>query len=200
MRKAQNLPEVRSRQVLPAESPSFARVHQMLPSAKPDGQYDLGAYTFAGAQIVCNGRFDGNWQGRIFCRAEWLALVLGRSRSRVLALSACREGKFESLHERLPKVHIIINNFKSIPAGIFHGISLCYIQKYINEFDIRFHGRFRESQLPERLLQATVDYGQIRTPLTCLEAWILLCISIGIRNTQTSPSTTSWFFQLFRLG
>ena len=200
MRKSKNLPEVWSRRVLPVETPSVALVRQVRPSGFATGWDDLGAYTFAGAQTICGGQFDGNWQRRIFCRAAWLALVLGRSRSRVLALSACREGKFGKLHERLPKVHIIINNFKSIPAGTFHGESLRYIQKYINEFDIRFHGRFRESQLPERLLQATVDHGPIRTPLTCLEAWILLCISKGIRNTQISPSTTSWFFQLFRLG
>ena len=71
----------------------------------------------------------------------------------------------EKVDEWLPKVHIVISNFKSFLAGTFHGVSHRYLQEYIDEFVFRFNRRFREPQLPDRLLQAAVDHVPIRACL-----------------------------------
>ena len=71
----------------------------------------------------------------------------------------------EKVTEWLPKVHIVISNFKSFLAGTFHGVSHRYLQEYIDEFVFRFNRRFWEPQLPDRLLQAAVDHVPIRTCL-----------------------------------
>lgn len=49
-----HLPEVRSKQVLPPDVPSFARVRQLRFSSFTDSQYGFRAYAFAAAQMVCD--------------------------------------------------------------------------------------------------------------------------------------------------
>ena len=88
---------------------------------------------------------------------------------RVLGESHRHEAKVtppEKVDEWLPKVHIVISNFKSFLAGTFHGVSHRYLHEYIDEFVFRFNRRFWEPQLPDRLLQATVDHVPIRACLT----------------------------------
>ena len=56
---------------------------------------------------------------------------------RVLGESHRHEAKvppLEKVDEWLPKVHIVISNFKSFLAGTFHGVSHRYLQEYIDEF------------------------------------------------------------------
>lgn len=59
---------------------------------------------------------------------------------------------FELVDEWLPKVHVAIANLKRFLLGTFHGISLAYVQEYLNEFCYRFNRRFWEMQIPSRLL------------------------------------------------
>lgn len=87
---------------------------------------------------------------------------------RVLDESHCHEPRAtppDKVDEWLPKVHIVISNFKSFLAGTYHGVSHRYLQEYIDEFVFRFNRRFWEPQLPERLLQASVDHVPIRDSL-----------------------------------
>ena len=87
---------------------------------------------------------------------------------RVLGESHQHEAKVtppEKVDEWLPKVHIVISNFKSFLAGTFHGVSHRYLQEYLDEFEFRFNRRFWESQLLDRLLQAAVDHVPIRASL-----------------------------------
>ena len=58
----------------------------------------------------------------------------------------------EKVDEWLLKVHIVISNFKSFMVGTFHAVSHRYLQKYIDEFVIRFNRRFWQSQLLDQLL------------------------------------------------
>ena len=88
---------------------------------------------------------------------------------RVLGESQLHEAKVtspEKVNEWLPKVHIVISNFKSFLAGTFNGVSHRYLQEYIDEFVFRFNRRFWEPQLLDRLLQATVDHVPIRVCIT----------------------------------
>ena len=59
---------------------------------------------------------------------------------------------FELVDDWLPWVHIAIANLKRFLLGTFHGISLKYVQHYLNEFCYRFNRRFWEKQIPNRLL------------------------------------------------
>ena len=64
---------------------------------------------------------------------------------RVLGESHRHEAKVtlpEKVDEWLPKVYIVISNFKSFLAGTFHGASHRYLQVYIDEFVFRFNRRF----------------------------------------------------------
>lgn len=71
----------------------------------------------------------------------------------------------EKMNKSLPKVHIVISNFKSFLAGTFHGVSHRYLQDFIDEFIFHFNRRFWEPQLPDRLLQAADDHEPIRASL-----------------------------------
>ena len=87
---------------------------------------------------------------------------------RVLNETHCHQAKVtppEKVNEWLPKVHIVISNFKRFLNGTFHGVSHRYLQEYIDEFVFRFNRRFWEPQLPDRLLQAAVDHVPIRAYL-----------------------------------
>lgn len=44
----------------------------------------------------------------------------------------------EEASEWLPLVHVIIGNLKKFLNGTFHGVSLKYLQEYLNEFSYRF--------------------------------------------------------------
>ena len=61
-----HLPEAQSRQVLPAEMSSFARVRQVQSSSFSDSRYSFRTYAFAVAQMVCGDLLDGCEQGRDF--------------------------------------------------------------------------------------------------------------------------------------
>lgn len=60
--------------------------------------------------------------------------------------------------EWLPWVHIAIANLKRFLLGTFHGISLHYVQDYLNEFCYRFNRRFWEKQIPSRLLKLCLNH------------------------------------------
>jgi transposase-like protein len=80
-----------------------------------------------------------------------------------LALSDCgyelemrlaRDGDNPS--NRLPWVHTVIANVKSMLRGAHHGVSRKYLQRYLDEFSYRFNRRHWPSELFNRLLKATV--------------------------------------------
>ncbi len=52
----------------------------------------------------------------------------------------------EKVGESLLKVHIVVNNFKSFLAGIFHRVSHRFLQEKIDEIDFDFNRRFWEPQ------------------------------------------------------
>ncbi|BCO09548.1 hypothetical protein GF1_19240 [Desulfolithobacter dissulfuricans] len=58
----------------------------------------------------------------------------------------------------LPMVHVIIGNMKAFLTGTFHGVSLKYLQEYLDEFCYRFNRRFWEPELPMRLLNACLAH------------------------------------------
>jgi hypothetical protein len=59
-------------------------------------------------------------------------------------------------------MHIAIGNLKAYLLGTFHGVSGRYPQEYLNEFVYRFNRRFREAEIPLRLLNACMDHRPIR--------------------------------------
>lgn len=66
----------------------------------------------------------------------------------------------------LPWVHTLISNVKSTIQGIFHGVSLKHLQRFLNEYCYRFNRRFKESELFDRLITAslrtfTVTYTEL---------------------------------------
>jgi transposase-like protein len=62
----------------------------------------------------------------------------------------------------LPMVHIMIGNVKKFLNGTFHGVSLDYLQEYLDEFCYRFNRRFWEPELPLRLLNACLTHLPVR--------------------------------------
>lgn len=62
----------------------------------------------------------------------------------------------------LPLVHVIIGNLKKFLNGTFHGVSLKYLQEYLNEFSYRFNRRFWEPELPLRLLNACLSHDPVQ--------------------------------------
>lgn len=62
----------------------------------------------------------------------------------------------------LPLVHIMIGNMKKYLNGTFHGVSLKYLQEYLDEFCYRFNRRFWEPQLPLRLLNACLTHAPVK--------------------------------------
>ena len=64
--------------------------------------------------------------------------------------------------EWLPLVHVIIGNLKKFLNGTFHGVSLKYLQEYLNEFSYRFNRRFWEPELPLRLLNACLSHDPVK--------------------------------------
>jgi transposase-like protein/ribosomal protein L37AE/L43A len=68
----------------------------------------------------------------------------------------------EQASEWLPLVHVIIGNLKKFLNGTFHGVSLKYLQEYLNEFSYRFNRRFWEPELPLRLLNACLSHGPVK--------------------------------------
>jgi hypothetical protein len=64
--------------------------------------------------------------------------------------------------EWLPWVHIAISNLKTFLLGTFHGVSIKYLQEYLNEFCYRFNRRFVEKQIPNRLLNLAIVHMPIR--------------------------------------
>lgn len=66
----------------------------------------------------------------------------------------------------LPWVHTLISNAKSAIQGIFHGVSLKHLQRFLDEYCYRFNRRFKESELFDRLVTAcvrtsTVTYAEL---------------------------------------
>lgn len=58
----------------------------------------------------------------------------------------------------LPLVHIVIGNLKTFLNGTFHGVTLKYLQEYVDEYCYRFNRRFWEHELPMRLLNACLSH------------------------------------------
>jgi transposase-like protein len=58
----------------------------------------------------------------------------------------------------LPLVHVVIGNLKKFLNGTFHGVSMKYLQEYLDEFSYRFNRRFWEPELPLRLLNACLSH------------------------------------------
>jgi transposase-like protein len=68
----------------------------------------------------------------------------------------------EQASEWLPLVHVVIGNLKKFLNGTFHGVSLRYLQEYLNEFSYRFNRRFWEPELPLRLLNACLSHAPVK--------------------------------------
>jgi hypothetical protein len=62
----------------------------------------------------------------------------------------------------LPWVHIVISHLKRFLLGTFHGVSHTYLQEYLNEFCYRFNRRFRETEIPNRLLRLCVEHAPVK--------------------------------------
>jgi transposase-like protein len=62
----------------------------------------------------------------------------------------------------LPRVHMMIGNMKKFLNGTFHGVSLIYLQEYLDEFCYRFNRRFWEPELPLRLLNACLTHVPVK--------------------------------------
>jgi len=62
----------------------------------------------------------------------------------------------------LPLVHVVIGNLKKFLNGTFHGVSLKYLQEYLDEFSYRFNRRFWEPELPLRLLNACLAHVPVK--------------------------------------
>ena len=73
----------------------------------------------------------------------------------------------EEVSEWLPLVHVVIGNLKKFLNGTFHGVSLKYLQEYLDEFCYRFNRRFWESELPLRLLNACLSHLPAKTAKNC---------------------------------
>ena len=63
----------------------------------------------------------------------------------------------------LPLVHVVIGNLKKFLNGTFHGVSMKYLQEYLDEFSYRFNRRFWEPQLPLRLLNACLSHVPVKS-------------------------------------
>lgn len=74
-----------------------------------------------------------------------------------VAIHVPKATPFELVDQWLPWVHIAIANLKRFLLGTFHGISLKYVQQYLDEFCYRFNRRFWEKQIPNRLLALCID-------------------------------------------
>ncbi|MFA9462535.1 IS1595 family transposase [Thiohalorhabdus methylotrophus] len=59
--------------------------------------------------------------------------------------------------ERLPWVHLAISLAKRTVLGTFHGVSHKHLTRYLSEFTYRFNRRWKEDELPFRLLNACVN-------------------------------------------
>ena len=68
----------------------------------------------------------------------------------------------EEVSNWLPRVHMMIGNMKKFLNGTFHGVSLIYLQEYLDEFCYRFNRRFWEPELPLRLLNACLTHAPIK--------------------------------------
>jgi transposase-like protein len=62
----------------------------------------------------------------------------------------------ENPSNRLPWVHTVIANVKSMLRGAHHGVSRKHLQRYLDEFSYRFNRRYWPSELFNRLLKAAV--------------------------------------------
>jgi len=65
-------------------------------------------------------------------------------------------GNGPNASKELPWVHTLIANVKSMLRGAHHGVSLKYLQRYLDEFCYRFNRRYWPSQLFNRLLKAAL--------------------------------------------
>jgi len=68
----------------------------------------------------------------------------------------------EEISKWLPLVHVVIGNLKKFLNGTFHGVSLKYLQEYLDEFSYRFNRRFWEPELPLRLLNACLSHVPVK--------------------------------------
>jgi transposase-like protein len=73
----------------------------------------------------------------------------------------------EEASKWLPLVHVVIGNLKKFLNGTFHGVSITYLQEYLDEFSYRFNRRFWEPQLPLRLLNACLLHVPVKWAANC---------------------------------
>ena len=73
----------------------------------------------------------------------------------------------EEASKWLPLVHVVIGNLKKFLNGTFHGVSIKYLQEYLDEFSYRFNRRFWEPELPLRLLNACLLHVPVKLAANC---------------------------------
>ena len=66
--------------------------------------------------------------------------------------------------ERLPWVHLVISLAKRALLGTYHGVGHKHLGRYLSEFSYRFNRRWKEDELPFRLLTACVTAETITYP------------------------------------
>ncbi len=66
--------------------------------------------------------------------------------------------------ERLPWVHLAISLAKRALLGTFHGVSHKHLDRYLSELTYRFNRRWKEDELPFRLLNACVTAETVTLP------------------------------------
>lgn len=59
--------------------------------------------------------------------------------------------------KRLPWVHLVISLAKRSVLGTFHGVSHKHLGRYLSEFAYRFNRRWKEEEMPFRILNACVN-------------------------------------------
>lgn len=99
-----------------------------------------------GSELIC----DGGKELRsldLYRAVEVSSEVMGRRPERHL--------------ERLLWVHRVIGNLKGSLVGVYHGVSLKYLDAYIAEYCYRFNRRAQRPALQSRLLRACVASGPV---------------------------------------
>jgi transposase-like protein len=76
-------------------------------------------------------------------------------------------GSGKDASKLLPWVHTLISNMKNNLRGIYHGVDIKHINRYLSEFCYRFNRRFWEKEMFDRLLTAclncnTITYSELK--------------------------------------
>lgn len=100
--------------------------------------------------------FDGHLEVDVVLRpdgfASYKVLISDQRKYEPIIVSSGEDPLF-----LLHWVHMLISNIKSNIKGIYHGVSIKHIARYLSEFCYRFNRRFWENQMFDRILNAGLN-------------------------------------------